>query len=183
MNIIKSIITPKHVKESYIYDLSKNANIEPQAKTFLWIYRIGSNTKNKFIRAYCLFILRKLRMKYGLEIGLNTRIGVGFYLGHAFNITINPHTVIGNNVSVHKGVLIGASNRGSKRGSPMIGNRVWIGCNVAIVGKIVIEDDVLIAPNSYVNVDIPSHSVVFGNPCIIKHKDNATEKYINHIQN
>lgn len=44
-----------------------------------------------------------------------------------------------------------------------IGNRVWIGINAAIVGGITIGDDVLIAPNSFVNQDIPSHSVVFGN--------------------
>lgn len=55
-----------------------------------------------------------------------------------------------------------------------------MGVNVTIVGKITIGDDVLIAPNTYVNCDIPSHSVVFGNPCIIKHRDNATEGYINH---
>lgn len=27
---------------------------------------------------------------------------------------------------------------------------------------------------------IPSYSIVFGNPCIINHCDNATEGYINH---
>ena len=64
-------------------------------------------------------------------------------------------------------------------GTPVIGNRVWIGINAAIVGKIIIGDDVLIAPNSYVNCDVPSHSVVYGNPCIIKHRDNATDSYIN----
>ena len=61
----------------------------------------------------------------------------------------------------------------------MIGNEVWIGINVAIVGKVTIGDYVLIAPNSYVNCDVPSHSIVFGNPCIIKHRENATEGYIN----
>lgn len=69
---------------------------------------------------------------------------------------------------------------GGRKGAPRIGNEVWIGVNVTIVGKITIGDDVLIAPNTYVNCDIPSHSVVFGNPCIIKHRDNATEGYINH---
>lgn len=62
---------------------------------------------------------------------------------------------------------------------PTIGNEVWIGVNAAIVGKVSIGDDVLIAPNAFVNCDVPSHSVVFGNPCIIKHRDNATEGYIN----
>lgn len=68
---------------------------------------------------------------------------------------------------------------GGRQRTPVIGNEVWIGINAAIVGKVTIGDDVLIAPNSYVNCDVPSHSIVFGNPCIIKHRENATEGYIN----
>lgn len=40
-----------------------------------------------------------------------------------------------------------------------IGNEVWIGVNATIVGKVSIGDNVLIAPNAFVNCDIPSHSV------------------------
>lgn len=116
--------------------------------------------------------------KYGLEILPRTQIGKGLYICHPFNITINPDVVIGNNCNIHKGIVIGQTNRGITKGTPIIGNEVWIGINAAIVGGITIGDDVLIAPNSFVNVDVPSHSVVFGNPCIIKHKDNATEGYI-----
>ena len=47
-----------------------------------------------------------------------------------------------------------------------------------VCGNIKIGDDVLISSNSFVNTDVPSHSVVYGNPCIIKHRDHATEKYI-----
>lgn len=67
---------------------------------------------------------------------------------------------------------------GGGQGAPVIGNEVWIGINAAIVGKVTIGDDVLIAPNSYVNCDAHSHSIVFGNPCIIKHRENATDRRI-----
>lgn len=77
--------------------------------------------------------------------------------------------------------MIGQSNRGQFKGCPTIGDEVWIGINAAIVGRITIANDVLIAPNSFVNVDVPAHSIVFGNPCIIKHRDCATEGYINNI--
>lgn len=165
-------------KRLYNKDLQKNINIEVQSKKFLAYYRLGSLTNNTIVKLFCRLILRKIRLRYGIEIGLSNQIGHGFYLGHAYNITINPAAILGNNVSVHKGVLIGSSNRGNLKGSPIIGSNVWIGCNAAVVGKIIIGDDVLIAPNSYVNRDIPSHSVVFGNPCVIKHKMNATEGYV-----
>lgn len=125
-------------------------------------------------------MLRHYRKAYGLEIPSQTKIGEGLYLGHAFNITINPKAVIGRNCNIHKGVVIGQTNRGKLMGVPTIGNEVWIGINAAIVGYITIGDDVLIAPNSFVNRDIPSHSVVFGNPCQVKHRDHATEGYVNH---
>lgn len=60
-----------------------------------------------------------------------------------------------------------------------IGNDVWTGVNATIVGKALIVGDVLIATNTFINCDIPSHSVFFGNPRIIKHRDNATDGYIN----
>lgn len=63
----------------------------------------------------------------------------------------------------------------------LFGDRVWIGVNATIVGKIKIGNNVLIAPNSYVNCDIPNDSIVFGNPCVIKYNKNATDGYIKDI--
>lgn len=54
--------------------------------------------------------------------------------------------------------------------------------NAVVVGRIVIGDDVLIAPNAYVNFDVPSHSVVVGNPGKIISRENVTEGYIASIR-
>lgn len=114
-----------------------------------------------------------------IEISRRANIGGGLYIGHAYCITINENARIGENCNIHKGVTIGQENRGKRAGCPTIGNEVWIGINATIVGNIKIGNDVLIAPNSFVNCDIPDHSVVFGNPCIVKYKENATKGYIN----
>ena len=74
--------------------------------------------------------------------------------------------------------MIGQENRGKRKGTPIIGNEVWIGANAVIVGKINIGNNVLIAPLSYVNFDIPSNSIVIGNPAKIIPRENATEGYI-----
>ncbi len=123
--------------------------------------------------------LRITRFAYQCEISTSSRIGAVLYIGHPYCITINPAVTIGRNCNIHKGVTIGQENRGRRKGVPVIGDKVWMGVNSTIVGKITVGDDVLIAPNTYVNCDIPSHSVVFGNPCIIKPRENATEGYIN----
>lgn len=152
---------------------------------FLRVLRLFQCSKNKIVKFFCKLILRRYRLKYGLEIPAETIIGKGLYLGHAFNITVNDLAVIGDYCNLHKGVVIGRENRGPRKGAPTLGNKlgnkVWVGINSAIVGNVIIGDDVLIAPCTYVNCDVPSHSVVFGNPCVIKHRDNATEGYINNI--
>lgn len=169
-------------KELYGSDVNRYGQASGRGRKRLNYYlRKAQTTKNKFLRKWYRYMFRRITGKKGIEISCDTKIGKGFYIGHPFGITINPQTIIGDNVNVHKGVTIGQENRGSRKGVPTIGNCVWIGINSTIVGNISIGDDVLIAPNSYVNCDIPSHSIVFGNPCIIKHREHATEGYINHI--
>lgn len=148
---------------------------------FIRVLRLAQSSRNRLVQFICKLILRRYRLKYGLEISPTSKIGKGLYLGHAFNITVNHAAEIGDWCNLHKGVVIGRENRGKRKGVPRLGNKVWVGINAAIVGNVTIGDDVLIAPKSYVNCDVPSHSVVFGNPCIIKLRDNATEFYINNI--
>lgn len=100
------------------------------------------------------------------------------YLGHARNISVNPNAIIGNNCNLNKGVTIGAENRGPRKGAPVLGNHVWVGANATVVGRITIGDDVLIAANSFVNMDVPEHSLVIGNPAVVYPRDHATEGYI-----
>lgn len=88
---------------------------------------------------------------------------------------------MGNNINLHPGINIGQENRGKRKGSPKIGDKVWIGTNACIVGKIIIGNNVLIAPNSFVNFDVPDNSIVVGNPAKIIPNENATKDYIVNI--
>lgn len=123
-------------------------------------------------------MLHKYKKRYGLEISPDAIIGKGLYLGHPYNITVGAGVILGNNVNLHKGCTIGRENRGKRAGTPTIGNQVSVGINSTVIGNIRIGDDVMIAPNSFVNFDVPDHSVVVGNPGEIHHKENATDGYI-----
>ena len=166
-------------KEYYLSDLSRyGGKPDNRTKKLLKLYRkcqFGSGV-SLAINRLCF---RKLKQKMNIEIFGKTNIGKGLYIGHPHGITINPEAVIGENCNIHKGVTIGQENRGKRKGVPTLGNEVWVGVNATIVGKVNIGDDVMIAPNSFVNFDVPDHSVVIGNPGVIKHKENATEGYIN----
>ena len=148
-------------------------------KMFHYFFRKVQSTTPSIARYIYIAFFKFMRSRYRIGISYNAQIGPGLYLGHPYNITINPRAVIGKNVNIHKGVTIGQENRGKRKGAPTIGDCVWIGINAVIVGNITVGNDVLIAANSFVNCDVPDHSVVYGNPCVIKHRENATEGYIN----
>lgn len=126
-------------------------------------------------------ILHIFSIKYGFQIPVSTKIGEGFYIGHFGHIIINGEAIIGKNCNIAPGVIIGRTNRGEKKGKPIIGDNVWIGANTVIVGKISIGSNVLIAPNSFVNIDIPDNSIVIGGNIKIIKNINATLDYINNV--
>ena len=66
-----------------------------------------------------------------------------------------------------------------------IGDRTYINSNLNLVDDlgITIGSDVLIAPNAYVNMDVPSDSIVIGSPArILSNRPDATEGYINNVR-
>ncbi len=156
----------------------KRYSKKKEMPTFQKYYRKCQCSKGILLLFYRVLYIIFAR-KNNVEIPRECQLGEGLYIGHPYGITINPGVVMGKNCNIHKGVTIGRENRGKRKGVPTIGNCVWIGVNATVVGNINIGDDVLIAPNSFVNCSIPSHSLVIGNPCFIKEHKEATQGYIN----
>ena len=149
----------------------------PELK-FICALRKAQASKNVFAKVYYRLKLRLLSNKTQIQIQPSTKIGEGFYIGHFGRIIINCDAVLGKNVNIATGVVIGQENRGKRAGVPTIGDDCWIGANAVVVGNIKIGNDVLIAPLTFVNFDVPDHSVVVGNPAKIISRENATEGYI-----
>ncbi|GEA30037.1 serine acetyltransferase [Clostridium diolis] len=127
--------------------------------------------------------LEKNANKTGIDFLGNPNIGEGFIIGHWGRIIINGNAKFGNEIMLTHGVTIGRDIRGKREGFPSFGNRVCIRANSTVVGKVKIGDDVLIAPNTFVNFDVPSHSIVIGNPASIHHKENATDGHLGRFGN
>lgn len=127
------------------------------------------------------FYKRKLKIlenKTGISLEYNTSIGDGLIIGHWGKIVINGGVDFGNQFYITHGVTIGRDVRGKRMGVPTFGDKVCIRTNSTVVGNIHIGNDVLIAPNTFVNFDVPDHSVVVGNPASIHYRENATEGHI-----
>lgn len=160
--------------------LEEDRQRSPLIPYFQVLFRKQQECHCVWLKKIYAFLYILISHRQGVEIPPTTQIGGGLYIGHPYCITINKDVIIGRNCNIHKGVTIGQENRGKREGYPTIGNHVWIGVNATIVGKIIIGNDVLIAPNSFVNCSIPNHSIVIGNPCTIIHREGATNDYINH---
>lgn len=109
-------------------------------------------------------LLTHYTYKFGISIPFETTVGSGFYIGHFGGIVVNEKSVIGRNCNISHGVTLGESNRGEKKGCPVLGDNVYIGPGAKIVGAVRIGNDVAIGANCVVTKDIPDHAVVVGIP-------------------
>jgi len=149
---------------------------------FRYTYFLRKSAKHRklsFLGILYRLMLRRYRFKYGFEIDPRAQIGEGFYLStHCGPVIIGPAR-IGKNCNIAHSVTIGRGISGARKGRPTIEDYVWIGTGSVIVGKVNIGRNVLIAPNSFVNFDVPPNSLVIGNPGQIIARENPTKDYIN----
>jgi len=146
-------------------------------------YRKLQANQNTIWKKYYEMKLHRLELKTGISFENNMSIGRGLIIGHWGKIVINGKARFGNEVFVTHNVTIGRDIRGKRKGVPSFGNRVVIRTNSTVVGNIKIGNDVLIAPNTFVNFDVPDHSIVIGNPATVHYRDNATEGHLPQLVN
>lgn len=134
-------------------------------------YYIYKKVTWKLFRIPLLFLIliwqKWIEILTGISIAYSVEIGHSFYIGHFGGIIINSNTIIGNNCNISQGVTIGVSGYNEKRGTPILGDDVYIGANVVIAGKITIGNNVLIGACSMVKDSLPNDAVAIGVPAII----------------
>lgn len=96
----------------------------------------------------------------GCVIGVRARFGPGFVLIHPVGIVINSAVRGGRDVWLESGVVIG-DNRG---GTPLLGDRVFVGSGAKIIGKLRVGDGARIGANAVVLSDVPDGATMVGIP-------------------
>ncbi len=186
------IMNNKAFRETYEYDMKFNASFRGKKQLskkerkmlqikYIWYYRKAQAAKGTVWYYWYRYRLDKYSERTGIFLNENMNIPKGLIIGHPGPVIINGHATFDGNLFLTHGVTIGRDIRGKRAGSPHFGKNVCIRCNSTVVGGINIGDDVLIAPNTFVNFDVPSHSIVIGNPATIHHRDNATEGHIGEV--
>lgn len=116
--------------------------------------------------------------RYGVFIDYTTPIQGGIYLPHPCSIIINRSCIIGKDCNLSQNNTIGVSNRGTRKGCPVIGDRVYIAPGVVIFGNISVGNDSAIGANAVVNTDIPAGKTFAGVPAK-QVSDRGSEGYVN----
>lgn len=179
-------------REVYNYDLRFNATFRGKATLskyelrmlqirYLKYYRMAQISRGTIWGRYYMRKLVRFSEHTGIMLYENMNIPRGLIIGHPGPVIINGQATFDGNLFLTHGVTIGRDIRGKRAGAPHFGKNVCIRCNSTVVGGINIGDDVLIAPNTFVNFDVPSHSIVIGNPASIHHRENATEGHIGKV--
>ena len=154
-------------------------------KYTFWM-RLAEYLHQNPLTRFTLYIFAKhwhyrLSYKFGISIPIGTDIGPGLYIGHFGTIVINGKVKMGNNCNISQGVTIGQSNRGKKQGVPILGDAVYLGPGCKVIGKIVVESNVIIGANAVVIDNISTNSVCVGIPA--REVIGANNSTIGYIEN
>ena len=109
------------------------------------------------------------------DYGYNILLGDNFYSNHNLVILDCAQVVFGDNIFIGPNcgfytaehpVDAALRNQGLEYAKPItVGDNVWIGGGVNVIGGVTIGDNVVIGAGSVVTKDIPSNCVAAGNPC------------------
>jgi serine O-acetyltransferase len=91
----------------------------------------------------------------GISIHASAQIGPGFYVGHFGSVIVGGGVRAGENLSISQDVTIGWH-----RGSPVLGNQVFLAPGAKAFGPITIGDHVAVGANAVVHRDVPAFSTV-----------------------
>ena len=127
-------------------------------------------------------ILPPFRCDYGFRI----EVGENFFANYNFIVLDGNYVRIGDNVWIAPNVGIYAAGHpldvddrvaGWEYAFPVtIGNNVWIGGSVSIIGGVTIGDNAVVAAGSVVIRDVPADTLVAGNPARVVRKITAADR-------
>ncbi len=149
------------------YDLSENRR-DPKSQSVLVFFRFCQyllrDSGKPRLRALPFVAVYRLWTEFFLSMELRpkTIVGPGLTIYHGYSLVVNDQTVIGKNVVLRNGVVLGHKYPGG--GCPVLRDGVIVGAGAIILGPVIIGEDACIGAGAVVVHDVSPGETVVGNP-------------------
>ncbi len=120
------------------------------------IYRLARWLKVKRVPLLPPLTARWGTFVTGAEISPGAEIGPGLRISHGVGLVIGGYARVGADAVLLHGATIGSPSSSRVREMPVIGDRVFLGANAAVIGAITLGDDVKVGANAVVTRDLPA---------------------------
>lgn len=104
------------------------------------------------------------RFLTGIEIHPGAQLGQGVFIDHGMGIVIGETAIVGDDVLIYQGVILGGTTTNKGKRHPTIGKGVIIGAGAKIMGNITVGDYSKIGTGAVVLKDVPPESTCVGVP-------------------
>ena len=120
------------------------------------------------------FISQRAVRKTGIEIHPGVQLGQRVFIDHGMGVVIGETTIVGDDVLIYQGVVLGGTTTQKCKRHPTIENGVIIGAGAKVMGNITIGQYSKIGTGAVVLNDVPPDSTCVGVPGrIVKSKDKS----------
>ena len=130
----------------------------------IWMHRIAHWLWNHRLKFLARFLSHISRFLTGIEIHPGATIGRRVFIDHGMGVVIGETTIIGNDVLIYQGVVLGGTSKEKIKRHPTVEDNVVIGAGAIVLGNITIGKGAKIGSGSVVIKDVPAGATVVGVP-------------------
>ena len=165
------------LKDYQAYAVHSNSSLKPLFKIHLYcmlIFRISH-----FFYRIKLIPLSKIfwfinRIFFSIDIDPGARLQGGVVILHGTGIVIGRYVIAKGDFKIYQGATLGGNNEkeamydGELIRQPVLLENCTIGINCAVLGPIVLGENVVVGANAVVTRDVPESAIVMGSNRILK---------------
>lgn len=128
--------------------------------TAVVLYRISRLLRRLGLASPARAVCSLNQLLTGAELDPIAVIGPGFVIAHTNGVLIGQMSVVGSNLFIHGGAVLGSTSDGF----PVIGNDVVLYAKCSVIGKVTVGDGSVVGAHALVLADVPENHVARGIP-------------------
>lgn len=130
----------------------------------IWWHRVAHWLWRRGLRFLARLTAHWSRFWTGVEIHPGAQLGDGIFIDHGMGVVIGETAIVGNHVTIYKGVVLGGTGKEKGKRHPTIGDHVVLASNAVVLGNVVIGDGSKVGAGAVVLNNVPPESTVVGVP-------------------